>query len=297
MKFSITVWGIGEVYNKHVNVLRYLEDKAEIEIAAITETGYSFLNNIDGWPVVDKNNLKNIVFDYLIIMREKGKEEVLSEALKLGIPRERILSYEILDIPDINFTEYISLKESRVSIISNNCWGGLVYKTLGFECISPFKNLSLSEPDFLKVVNNLRKYMEYSLEFSRFSLTIYNEQYPVMRLGDVEVHCNHDTEPEKAQADWSRRCKKINYENLFVEMFTENREIAEEFLSLSFSSKICFVPFESKMDGLVNIQKVNKQEEFWRYINRNAGIGDGSYSYNIVKLLLGDKFFSRCEMK
>ena len=116
-----------------------------------------------------------------------------------------------------------------------------------------------------------------------------------MRLGDVEVHCNHDTEAEKAQVNWNRRCKKINYDNLFVEMYTESKKLAEEFLKINYKKKVCFVPFESKSDELIYVQKVNNQKEFWESVNSNAGIGNGSYSYDIIKLLLREKSFSRCE--
>lgn len=296
MRYNVIIWGIGGIYNKHVNTLKYLEYKEQIEIVAITAKEYSFLDKIDGYPVINKNQIKNLLFDYLIIMSEKGKEQIQQEALGLGIPREKILPHKILDIPNFVFCKYIKLKDSKISIISNNCWGGIVYETLGLECISPFKNLFVIENEYLKLLHNLEYYLESSLELSRFAIDDDGKKkYPIMRLRDVDVHCNHDMESEKAQENWNRRCKKINYNNLFVAMYTKSRKLAEEFLNIKYEKKVCFVPFESKSDDLISLREVDSQKEFWECVNSNGGIGNGSYSYNLIDLLLNEKMFSRCE--
>ncbi|WMC93861.1 DUF1919 domain-containing protein [Kineothrix sp. MB12-C1] len=295
MKYRVIIWGIGEIYNKHVNTLKYLTYKEEIEIVAIIDKDYFFLSHIDGYPVVDIANLSNILFDYLIIMRD-NEEEFLYEMLQLGITREKILPYRILDVPDLSFDEYVRVKESRISIISNNCWGGLVYRTLGLECCSPFKNLYLKDRAYLMLLSNMKEYLQYPLEFSKFEeQTDLGVQYPVMRLRDIKIHCNHDTEVEKVQENWNRRCSKINYNNLFVAMFTQNKEMIERFLNIKVSPKIGFVPFEDSRNELINIHKTGDAKAFYIAVNNNAGIGNGSYSYNVLKLLSGDEHFYRCE--
>lgn len=47
------------------------------------------------------------------------------------------------------------------------------------------------------------------LEFDSCSIDPYSKQtYPVMLLGDIKIHCNHDTDLKVSQANWERRKKK-----------------------------------------------------------------------------------------
>lgn len=298
MKFNIIIWGIGAIYNKYVNTLKYLEFRQEIEIVAATAKGYSFLNKIDGYALVDRNQIKGISFDYIIIMSKNREKEIINEALELGIPREKILSYKVLNIPCLDFGEYIKLKNSKVSIISDNCWGGIAYATLGLECLSPFKNLFVTEREYLKLLSDMRYYMGCSFELSRFAIDVNSkEEYPVMRLEDIEVHCCHEKDPDLARKKWNKRLEKINWENLFVSMYTEDKEMAEEFLDINYEKKVCFVPFKGKSDNLVYIRQIDSQNHFWECVNNNGGIGNGSYAYYLVKLLLRERAFSRCVLK
>jgi len=108
------------------------------------------------------------------------------------VPRDKLVTYRVLEIPRFRFDQYIKLKESRVSIVSNNCWGGLIYHTLGMECLSPFKNLYLEDADYLKLLGNLKYYLNCDLQFQEYAIEIHSgAKYPVMRLDDVSVHCNH----------------------------------------------------------------------------------------------------------
>lgn len=47
-----------------------------------------------------------------------------------GNSEDILLSGYILQIPYFNFEKYVQLSKSRISILSNNCWGGVVYKTI-----------------------------------------------------------------------------------------------------------------------------------------------------------------------
>ena len=289
MKFSIIVWGIGEIYNKHVNTLKWLEQKAEAEVIALTAKGYSFLDNLDGYPVVEKEEIKELEFDYIIIMSENSKNDIIDEALELGISREKLLSYKILDLPDFNFKEYINLKNSRISIISNNCWGGIIYATLGLECLSPFKNLFIEESQYIQLLRDMKYYLQCPLKFSRFAIDrISNICYPVMDIGGLEIHCNHYTDPDEAREMWDKRYKKINWDNLFIVMKTESRRWTKKFLDIEYEKKMCFVPFKSDDKNTTYLRGIDTNQRFGECVNINAGIGNGSYRYNLIRLLLGN---------
>jgi uncharacterized protein (DUF1919 family) len=111
--------------------------------------------------------------------------------------------------------------------------------------ISPFKNLFL-DSDYLKLLDNLELYLKNDLIFSSYGRGANSDVvYPIMKLMDIHIHFNHSTSIEDAVRDWSRRVKKVNYENLFIEMHTESEESAKLFANNKFTKMICFVPFET----------------------------------------------------
>ncbi|MEY8375835.1 DUF1919 domain-containing protein [Lachnospiraceae bacterium 56-18] len=282
MRYEVAIWGIGVIYNRSVNVLRYLELLGQIKIVAITATEIPNVNMVDGYQIVEKRELRNINVDYLIIMNDKHYKEIVQEAIICGIKQECILPYRILNIPYIDFEAYIDLKRSNISIISDNCWGGIVYHSLGLECLSPFKNLFVEEDDYIRLLDNLTWYMEQPLTFECFGMDKHvPTRYPIMTLGDVRIHCNHETDPIAAIEKWDRRRKKINYDNLFVEMYSERADIIERFLALNnYKKKLCFVTFQSDHPNLFTLD--TKQRELWEVVNESS-------QYYLIDLLNGRK--------
>lgn len=73
--------------------------------------------------------------------------------------------------------------------------------------------------------------------------------YPIYTYGDVDLHMNHYRDYKEALAKWNERKERINWNNLFVEMYTDKEKSLEAFDSLSYGKKICFVPFKSDLDS------------------------------------------------
>lgn len=294
MKYKVVVWGTGAVYNKHVNLLKYYELKNEIEIIAITSKDLSVkVRSLDGFTAIEPKKLKQLKYDYLLIMNDVFYNEIRETAMKMGVKAEKILHYKILEIPHLVFEQYIKLKESRISIISNNCWGGTVYNTLGLECISPFKNLFLEDDSYLRMLNDLQYYIQCEPTFGGKAIDIHSgKKYPILKLDDVLVHCNHDDDYESAIQNWNRRLKKINMDNLFIEMYTDKKESAEKFIQLNrFTKKVCFVPFECTQKCLCHLDLYSEQTEFWETVLSNAAIGKNGLAYNIIDLLNGETIY------
>lgn len=295
MKHRLVVWGIGAVYNKHLNLLRYYEWKNEIEVAAVTANNLPDARTMDGYRLVHPAMLSTVAFEYMMIMNDAAFMEIRETALSMGIAAEKILNYKILDIPDLEFDQYIKLKESRISIISNNCWGGTIYNTLGMECLSPFKNLFLEDDSYLRMLGNLDYYLGCKPESGGFETDVHSGNiYPILKLDDVLIHCNHDSEYETAIRNWNRRLVKLNRDNLFIEMYTEDEKYAAEFIRMQgFEKKICFVPFKGSEKGLFKLELRPGQAEFWEVVISSARNGGNSIAYNIIDLLNG-KECSRC---
>lgn len=294
MKYKILLWGTGTDYNKNYNGLKYFEITKQLEIIGITADKVPNVKKIDGYRIIDKTNIKNIEFDYVVVMSSKYFFEIKEILNSMNIEDDRILSLKFIFIPHLNLENYIFLKKSNISIISNNCWGGIVYKTLGFECRSPFKNLFLEDIDYLKLLRNFSYYMRLEPVFKRNEKDFHSGiMYPVLELGDIEIHCNHAQNEKEAINDWKRRREKINYNSLCVEMYATKRESVKQFCELKqYSNKICFTPYKYGYNEEIQLELMPGQREFLEAVNSSAGIGRNSYIYNVVDLLC-QKYESR----
>lgn len=295
MARNVLIWGMGYEYNRRVNLLKYYEIIGQIKVIAITSNDNMEIKEIDGHIVCPKKDINSLNIDFIVVMNGTSFSEIVNEIMDLGIKRNKIIHYRVLDIPQFDFEDYILLKESNISILSNNCWGGLIYHTLDLECLSPFKNLSVGCEAYIEIIKNLKEYMACELQFKRYALEPHSHiRYPVMELGGQEIHCNHDTNPEDAKKKWDRRVRKINYDNLFYEMYTDSRENAQKFCELkNCDRKVCFVPFDTDRTGQMKLLKWRNQTEFYETVNANAGVVTGSYKFNPINLLLG-KEAERC---
>lgn len=287
MTGRVVIWGIGQIYNQYVNAFRYLESVNKIKIVGLTDKRLPDYSYLDGWRLIEKNALQGVEFDWIIVMSKEYFAEIANDAKEIGIDESKIFSYKIMNIPNLDFEQYYLLKKSKVSIISNNCWGGLFYSTLGLECCSPFKDLFVEDEDYIRLLSDFKNYVTKELSFFSFGIDPHSHaKYPIMLLGDVKIHCNHDSDPEEAKAKWNRRKQKLNWDNVFVEMYTENVNIAEKFALLDkFSNKIAFVPFKSDYECVKQIALYPGHIEFYETVNRNAS--NTGYMYNMLDVLNG----------
>ena len=181
------------------------------------------------------------------------------------------------------------LRNRNVTIISENCWGGILCQYLGIGYNSPFVGLLVPAPDYIKILRSLRNYVEGEFRFiprneSRYeaNLRYFKWDFPIAELtpkggGDtVEIHFLHYKTPEEALEKWHRRAKRIDYDNIIVKLAERNectdKEIAE-FETLNYPSKVCFTakqyPFQSTrvLDALDFIKRGRVNWE-WRHCHK-----------------------------
>lgn len=111
--------------------------------------------------------------------------------------------------------------DKPVSIISQNCIGGVIYHDMGKRFLSPTINLFLTCPDFVKFVLNLEYYMSLKLQMN------WEEEYPVGKLEDIKIYFMHYQTCTEAKEAWDRRKARIDWDNILVlstdmEEFTDN---------------------------------------------------------------------------
>ncbi len=288
--YDVAIWGTGTEYNKHLTLIQYFESKQEISVKVVF-SGEKTSEYMDGFRVCSKEEIRNYHFDYCLVAISNF-ESLFREAVTIGIPIEKLVPVRVLAIPYFNFETYIRLKESRVTIISRNCWAGLCYHRLGLPFLSPTINLFFKDDDFNKFAMDLEGYLSCPLTFDgiRYDGKIGRE-YPVGKLEDVYVHFNHYTDFEEAKLAWERRKALVNMENVLVISSTTSEKNAMEFEGLPYDKKFVFVP---KQLGRINNAYIPLDWE-----SEKDGITIGMYSngvasgklsvFDIFALLNGEK--------
>lgn len=290
---KIFIWGTGREYGKCTTILKYLETINDISVVGVTSDEV-FCENIDGYPFISKKRIIDIKFDYLLITAINKYKDIYIEAIEIGISKGKILSSLLLYKHDFSFGKYGKLREKKISIIANNCWGGIIYHYFQSPFLSPFINMFESDDDYICLLKNLKQYMAVPLKLKK---TEYNSVekiiYPVFTLtNDIELHMNHYSDFERAERKWEERKKRMNWDNLFIMMYTENPVILEQFNTLPYKKKICFVPFKTdNPSGWYLNPSIAKGTPFWSIVN---GIGSGQYVYyNLWDMLLDGKHVLR----
>ena len=108
------------------------------------------------------------------------------------------------------------IRSSDFTIISNNCWSGFVYQRYGLKYLTPTIGLLIFGPDYVKFCRNLDEYLQKKLEFISLRDAKYYDliedgwEYPVARLGDIEIYFMHYRSEKEAEEKWYRRAGRVN---------------------------------------------------------------------------------------
>ena len=151
----------------------------------------------------------------------------------------------------LSFIRKYNLKNRDFTIISNNCWGGFVYRRYNLPYKTPFLGLFIPAPCYIEMLEKFDYYMSLPLKFINLDESQYYGKiikngivYPIGLLGDsVEVHFLHYSSKEEAIYKWEKRKKRIDKNNMLVkfsEMDCCTPELIECFDKLPFENKICF---------------------------------------------------------
>ena len=191
-----------------------------------------------------------------------------------------------------------SLHSTDFSIISNNCWAGSVYRYYGLPYQSPTAGLYFFASDYVKFASDLRHYIASTLEFidARDSAHVAalerkgEADKVIARLDDIEVVFLHYPTVEEARVKWERRCRRINWDNLFIKFSQMNECSAQDieaFDAIGFPNKICFTarPMPQVKCGLyfpgfeMNNQIANDTDRFCRGFDLTAWLNSEPARY------------------
>ena len=107
-------------------------------------------------------------------------------------------------------------RNKNVTIISQNCIGGVIYADLNLPFQSPTINMFIEDENFVKLVEHIKYYMSLTPKPIDDKFSDGELVYPKIAVGDIELCCLHYHNCEDAIKAWNRRKKRINYENIVV---------------------------------------------------------------------------------
>lgn len=137
------------------------------------------------------------------------------------------------------------------TIISNNCWGGIISQYLGIPYYTPTVGLYFFADEYIKFLKKFKYYINQKLEIIEAKQSKYytemikkgHDKSLVGKLDDVEIVFLHYHSKEEIIEKWNRRVKKINWDYIIFKFCDQNlctEENIYEFEHLRFKNKICF---------------------------------------------------------
>ena len=204
----------------------------------------------------DKKELLLFVKLYFLLKIKSIVKNILSAANNL-CKRVRLKIIKIF--------KKATLKNKDFSIVSNNCWGGMISEEYGLRKESPTVGLFITGKDYVKMLKNFEFYINQPLCFipweeSRLYSTVnrYNNPYPVAMIDDVEIYFMHYETEKLAKEKWEKRAKRINKDNLVVKLSQRDectRDEIIEFMNLPYKNKLCFT-YEKNIPGTVYVPEL-----------------------------------------
>ena len=108
--------------------------------------------------------------------------------------------------------------DSGISILSQNCTGGIVMKSYNMPFLTPTVNMYIPMPDFVKFCQQIDYYL--AQEHVLMPKLTKERGYIVTQLGDITVFGVHFHDFDDFLRTWDRRKARINKDKLFL-IFTD----------------------------------------------------------------------------
>ena len=268
--YNILIWGTGHEYNIYINCIRLLELKGQVSVVGVTSNDKDITVSIDGYPFVQKENIKYLNFDYCIVA-VANMSLIINEAENLGIEKSKLIPIRVLSIPNIDFNEYIKLKNSHLTIFSPMCWGGVCYHRLGLEFLSPTINMAETVDDFNKLMLDLDTYMSYPVEFAKTGYdSNQKREYPIGLLNDIHLHFNHYESFDQAVSCWEKRKKRINKNNILVVSYATSEKTLYEFESIPYKNKLIFTSLDVNTPSSYHLNPDDSEKSYGILVNKTA---------------------------
>lgn len=302
--YNIYIYGAGQKYNQFMAIYHKYSD--QLNVIGIVTTERSIYSYIDGIPMIQADDMEFDCVEYIIIAADAW-HEISQDLLNRGCCKDKIIRSHIFFLPNFDWEEYLSLKKSQLSILSNCCLGGMLYRKLGLEMLSPTINMFCLGKDWIEFVSNYKYYLkcemkQYIDEVSMNGLRGTEQFFPKGILDEKLIwYFNHDKTAEGAINNWNRRCKRVNLDNVVVVEIILNDDAAYAFDALPTKRKLGIYHKDLHLTNVMYIPEwEDKNIRFschgsWIGFANNYMAGEGGFigAIDWIKFLKGDNDFKR----
>lgn len=164
------------------------------------------------------------------------------------------------------------IKNKNLTIISNNCWGGIFYRNNNLEYLSPTLGMFFMADEYIKFIYEMKKYISAEINFVSIEDSKYCEYLKMIKYDgliakilDLEICFLHYDSEVEAREKWNRRKERINWDNILFKFNDQNLctyDNLKKFEEFEAKNKICFTA--KKYPQLDTIQI--KQFEKYNYV-------------------------------
>nr|MBQ5604525.1 DUF1919 domain-containing protein [Bacteroidales bacterium] len=169
---------------------------------------------------------------------------------------------------------YIGGIKQPFTIISNNCWGGIVYQHYNLSYDSPTIGCYFFAEDYIKFISNLKYYLNLDMSFISYDKSRHKEELfrkkqtmiPIGVLDDVEIVFLHYHSEEEVLKKWNRRKERIHWDNLFFKFSEMNQcriEHLKAFDEISSDNKLVLVSQDYKLKSQVIVSSYTRNHEVY----------------------------------
>lgn len=169
--------------------------------------------------------------------------------------RLKILKYWRLGLANYRKKQ---LKSNDFTIISNNCWGGMIYESYNLPKESPTVGLFFIAKDYIEFLSDLEGYINGKLDFIDPEKSKWKSMkqvsgdkrfgsYPIGVLSNgkntIEIFFLHYHSKHEAKEKWNRRIRRINWDKLLIKFNDQNgctETEVERFMKLNYKNKLFF---------------------------------------------------------
>lgn len=167
------------------------------------------------------------------------------------------------------------IKNHKFTLISNNCWGGIIYRNYHIPYQSPTCGIYFMAPEYIKFIYNIKEYLnseivEININDSKYKDILIKRKYDgiIGKIKDIEICFLHYDNIREINEKWRRRTERINWDRIIYKFNDQNictKEELKKFQEFEAKNKICFTA--KKYEGIDSIQ-------IEKYKNKNYVIND-----------------------
>ena len=178
------------------------------------------------------------------------------------------------------------IKNKEFTIISNNCFGGIIYRNYHIPYQSPTCGIFFMAKEYIKFIYDIKNYIyndivEIKIEDSKYKdyLTKINYNGIIGKIKDVEICFLHFNDIKEINEKWKRRTARINWKRMIYKFNDQNlctHKELQQFEQFDAKHKICFTAKRYKDINSIQLKQYcnkeyvisdTKEKDYKKYIN------------------------------